>query len=50
MKIMDRHIGSTVLWSVLGVLLLIVGLDAVFALIGELEDLKNDYQLPEAMM
>lgn len=50
MKLIDRHIGSSVLWSVIGVLLLIVGLDAVFALIGELEDLKNGYQLAEAMV
>jgi lipopolysaccharide export system permease protein len=48
MSIIDKHIGYTVLWSVLGVLVLIVGLDAVFALIGELDYLKNDYQLLEA--
>ena len=50
MSIIDRHIGATVLWSVLGVLVLIVGLDAVFALIGEMEDLENAYHLKDALL
>ncbi len=50
MKILDRYIGTSVLFSVAGVLLLIVGLDAVFAFIAELEELENRYQLPQALM
>lgn len=48
MKLLDRYIATNVLVSVAGVLLLIVGLDAVFAFIAELEDLQNQYQMPQA--
>lgn len=50
MRLLDRYIGTSVLASVAGVLLLIVGLDAVFAFISELEELENRYQLPQALM
>lgn len=43
MRLLDRHIGTTVLASVLAVAGIIVGLDLLFAYIGELEDLEGDY-------
>ena len=43
MRLLDRHIGTTVLLSVLAVAGIIVGLDLLFAYIGELEDLEGDY-------
>ena len=43
MRLLDRHIGTTVLFSVLAVAGIIVGLDLLFAYIGELEDLEGDY-------
>lgn len=43
MRLLDRHIGTTVLISVLAVAGIIVGLDLLFAYIGELEDLEGDY-------
>ncbi|CBL45743.1 Predicted permease YjgP/YjgQ [gamma proteobacterium HdN1] len=49
MRLLDRYIGVSVLTSVAGMLLLIVGLDVVFSFIGELEDLKNQYQMPQAL-
>lgn len=50
MRLLDRYIGTSVLFSVAGVLLLIVGLDAVFAFIAELEEIENQYQLPQALL
>src|SRR5690554_3414411 len=50
MRLLDRHIGTTVLLSVLTVTLIIVGLDLLFAYIGELEDLEGDYGALEALI
>src|SRR5690554_6746755 len=50
MRLLDRHIGSTVIFSVLAVALIIVGLDLLFAYIGELEDLEGDYNAFEALI
>lgn len=50
MRLLDRHIGSTVIFSVLAVALIIVGLDLLFAYIGELEDLEGDYNALEALI
>ena len=50
MRLLDRHIGSTVILSVLSVALIIVGLDLLFAYIGELEDLEGDYNALEALI
>ncbi|SFQ56824.1 lipopolysaccharide export system permease protein [Halopseudomonas formosensis] len=50
MRLLDRHIGTTVLLSVLTVALIIVGLDLLFAYIGELEDLEGDYGALQALL
>ncbi len=50
MRLLDRHIGSTVLFSVLSVAAIIVGLDLLFAYIGELEDLEGGYGALEALV
>lgn len=50
MKIVDRYIGQSVLTSLIVVLLVIVGLEAVFAFIGEVQDLENNYRAPQALV
>ncbi|HET8706359.1 MAG TPA: LptF/LptG family permease, partial [Pseudomonadales bacterium] len=50
MRIIDRYISGTVLMSLIVVLLVIVGLEAVFAFIGEVQDLQNNYRAPQALM
>ena len=50
MRIINQYIGQTVFFAVSTVLLIIVGLDAVFAFIGELDYLKNNYQVMQALM
>jgi lipopolysaccharide export system permease protein len=45
MKLLDRYIGQTVLFSCLIVLLAIIGLDVLFAFIDELKDLSDRYTL-----
>lgn len=49
MRLLDRHIGSTVFFSVVSVALIILGLDLLFAYIGELEDLEGGYGAFEAL-
>ncbi|WP_185268894.1 LPS export ABC transporter permease LptG [Halopseudomonas xiamenensis] len=49
MRLLDRHIGKSVISSVLAVALIIVGLDLLFAYIGELDDLEGDYGALEAL-
>lgn len=49
MRIIDRYISGSVLMSLLVVLLVIVGLEAVFAFIGEVQDLENKYRAPQAL-
>ena len=49
MRLLDRHIGKTIFFSVLTVALIIVGLDLLFAYISELEDLEGDYGAVEAL-
>ncbi|MEJ6656796.1 MAG: LPS export ABC transporter permease LptG [Pseudomonas sp.] len=49
MRLLDRHIGKTVIISVLTVALIIVALDLLFAYIGELEDLEGGYGAVEAL-
>jgi len=50
LKIVDRYISGTVLMSLLVVLVVIVGLEAVFAFITELQELENQYRAPQALM
>lgn len=49
MKLLDRYIGQTVLFSCLIVLLAIIGLDVLFAFVDELKDLNERYTLEIAV-
>lgn len=49
MKLLGRYIASSVLWATLAVLLVILGLDIIFSLLDEMDGLKNDYALPQAL-
>ena len=49
MKLLDRYIGQTVLFSCLVVLLAIIGLDVLFAFIDELKDLNASYTMAVAL-
>ena len=48
MRLLDRYIGSAVLMTVSMVLFVLIGLDAAFAFLAELDDLKAGYQAPQA--
>src|SRR5690606_21641425 len=50
MRLLDRHIGTTVAFSVAAVALIIVGLDLLFAYIGELDELEGDYGAFDALI
>lgn len=51
MRRLDQHIGTTVLFSILVVAVIILGLDLLFAFINELDDLKKgDYSAMEALI
>lgn len=49
MSILDRYIATTVLSAMLMVLLVVVGLDLIFAFVAELNELEADYQLVQAI-
>lgn len=49
MKLLDWYIAKAVFFAVLVVLLIVVGLDAIFAFVAELEELEGDYQAIEAL-
>ncbi|QJD60418.1 LPS export ABC transporter permease LptG [Pseudomonas sp. gcc21] len=49
MRRLDRYIGNSVLSSVLLVSLIVLGLDLLFAYIGELEDLEGGYGAVQAL-
>jgi len=49
MKLLDRYIGKVVLASIGLVVLVVVGLDLLFALIDELQNLEGSYQALQAM-
>jgi lipopolysaccharide export system permease protein len=49
MRKLDHYIISTVAASTLLVLMVVLSLDLVFGFIAELEELKNDYQVVEAL-
>lgn len=48
MKLLDRYIGNAVLLTVMMVLFVLIGLDASFAFLAELDDLKANYQAQQA--
>ena len=50
MTLLDRYIGSTVLISVSMVLFLLISLDASFAFLAEMDELKRAYQAQEALL
>jgi lipopolysaccharide export system permease protein len=50
MRILDRHIGSTVLFSILIVAVIILGLDLLFAFIDELDDVEGTYGALDALV
>jgi len=50
MRKLDRYIIANVAAAMLLVLLVVLSLDLVFSFIAELEELKNDYQVTEAIM
>ena len=50
MRRLDRYIGKSVLSSVLIVSMIVLGLDMLFAYIGELEDLAGGYDAIQALV
>lgn len=50
MRKLEHYIISTIAAATLLVLMVVLSLDLVFGFIAELEELKNDYQIPEALM
>ena len=50
MRKLDSYIIASVASAMLLVLLVVLSLDVVFSFIAELEELKNDYQVTEAIM
>ena len=49
MGLLDRYIGKVVIASILLVVVVVVGLDVLFALIDELQNLESNYQSTEAL-
>lgn len=49
MKQLDAYIARNVVLATLAVVMVIVGLDAIFALVDEMDDLRGGYQFPQAM-
>lgn len=49
MKVLDRYISQVVIAAILLVITVVVGLDVIFALIDELQNLEGNYQSVEAM-
>lgn len=49
MKMLQSYIGRSVLLAMLGVMFLLVALDVLFALLVELEELRANYQLSQAV-
>lgn len=48
MNCLDRYIASTVMSAILLMILVITGLDVIFALVDEMQNLKNSYQITQA--
>ena len=49
MRKLDRYIGSTVLLNIVVVAMIILGLDLLFAFIGELDDVEGNYSAMDAL-
>ncbi|MEH6627658.1 MAG: LPS export ABC transporter permease LptG [Motiliproteus sp.] len=49
MNLLDRYIGKTILMACLVVILLITGLDTLFAFINEMDDVRDSYPLSTAI-
>ncbi len=49
MRKLDAYIANSVILATLVVIVVIVSLDSIFALIGEIDDLRGGYQLPQAL-
>jgi lipopolysaccharide export system permease protein len=47
---LDRYIVSTVAGSMIMVMMVVLSLDFIFMFIGQMNELKLDYQLPQALM
>lgn len=50
MKRLDRYIARVVIASILLVMIVVIGLDVIFALVDELQNLEGNYQTVEAML
>ena len=50
MRRIDRYIVSTVAASMLLVMAIVLSLDFLFAFIGEMDELRNNYQLVDALV
>lgn len=49
MKHLDAYVARNVFWATIVVVLVIVGLDAIFTLVDELDQLKGGYQFAQAL-
>ncbi|HBS41539.1 MAG TPA: LPS export ABC transporter permease LptG, partial [Oceanospirillales bacterium] len=49
MRLLDSYTGRNVLFNTLVVIVVIVGLDAIFTLVDELDQLKGEYGMLEAL-
>src|SRR5690554_1690732 len=49
MRKLDAYIANNVILATLVVIIVIVSLDSIFALIGEIDDLRGGYQLSQAL-
>jgi lipopolysaccharide export system permease protein len=50
MRILDKHIGATVLFSIVIVAVIVLGLDLLFAFIDELDDVEGTYGAMDALV
>jgi len=50
MRQLDSYVARNVLMATMVVMIVIVGLDAIFTLVDELDNLKGDYQLLDALL
>ncbi len=50
MHLLDSYVARNVLMATLVVMVVIVGLDAIFTLVDELDNLKGEYQLVDALL
>jgi lipopolysaccharide export system permease protein len=50
MRQLDSYVARTVMMATLVVMVVIVGLDAIFTLVDELDNLKGNYQLGDALL